>query len=136
MSLRGNLLKQPRREIVEGVTPGLPFVGQPLGLAEHHVLDAGLLQRLVQGLGTLVDALLEAGGAGVEVQQAHLFVERGGIGEHATVGRFHIDPAASAERTDGRKGIGVGQADPQGLGGTHGQPGNRPLLPVGDRPVL
>ena len=42
-------LEQPRREIVQGVTPGLPFVGQSLGIAKDHVLDAGLLQRLDRG---------------------------------------------------------------------------------------
>src|SRR5688572_31822913 len=48
------------------------FRSLPLEVAEDHVLDAGLLERLEQGLGTLVDARVEPLGAGVQVQQTHL----------------------------------------------------------------
>ena len=41
------MLEQPRREIVQGITPGLPFVGKSRSVAEHDVFDAGFLQCIV-----------------------------------------------------------------------------------------
>src|SRR5262245_39386137 len=95
------LLEQPRGEVVERVAPGLPFVGEPLDVAEDHVLDAGLLQRLVEGLRALVNARVEADGAGMEVEQAHLLVKGFGVGEHAAESRLRVEPACpSTESAD------------------------------------
>ena len=65
----------------------------PLASRNTTFLTAGLLERVVKGLGRLVDARVEADGAGVEVQQAHLLVERRGVGEHPAVGRLRVDLA-------------------------------------------
>src|SRR5688572_33311424 len=99
------------------------FRSLPLEVAEDHVLDAGLLERLEQRLGTLVDARVEPLGAGVEVQQTHLLVERLGVGEHPAERRLRVGlPRAPAERAYGGAGVQVGQPDPQGLPGAHRQP--------------
>src|SRR3954451_24250767 len=68
-------LKQPRGEVVEGEPPGLPLVSEPLGVAEHHVLAAALLQGARKGFRGLVNALVQADRSGVEVEQVQLLVE-------------------------------------------------------------
>ena len=50
------LLKQSRREIVQSVTPSLPFVRKSLGVAKSHVADARLLQPLVKVVSVRVNA--------------------------------------------------------------------------------
>jgi hypothetical protein len=60
-------------------------VHQPHGVAEAHFPDAEVIQPLVKGIGALVDSRVEADYAGVEVKQANLLVNRGGIGERGLV---------------------------------------------------
>ena len=101
--VRIDLLKQPRREAIERPSPRLPIVGRSLHLFKDAI-DAGLLQRAVEGESALV--LRRFGRAGMEVKHEALFVELGRVGEDAAVGRFHVDHAApAAEGADGGKGV-------------------------------
>jgi len=67
-------------------------------------------------------------------------VEFAGIGHHAVVRRLQVDrtaaePAAGpAEAADGGEQIQVVQPDAKRLRSTHGEPGQRSVLPVRDRP--
>ncbi len=88
-------LKQSRGEIVQRVTPGLPFVRQSFRLLKDDVLDAGLRECAVQIAYALMDRGIQPNCSGVKVQETHLLIESGGIGKHAAKRRLHIDVAGA-----------------------------------------
>ncbi len=104
--------KSPWHEVVEGDAPGLPFVAQALGIAEHDVLHATRAQGVAEAGRGLVDSLIHSLIAGMELEQLALRIEGGRIGEDAAEGRLPVGLTEdTAERSDCREGLGMGQTD-------------------------
>ena len=100
------------------------------------MLDPGLLEPFVIVLHALVHPL-RLGRADAQPEQAHLLVERVGVGHDAAVGRLRVERAAEAaarpaEAADVREQVEVLERYLERLHAAHGEPGHRPVLAVRD----
>ena len=131
--------KQERGEFVQAAPPSEPLV-RCAGRFIVHILDPGLVERLVEVLDAVVHSLA-FGRADSQPDEMHLFVELVGVGHDAVVGRFRVklraaeSSARPAESADVAEQIQMPQRDLECLHAAHRESRHRPMVAIGDRAI-